>query len=215
MEQLPKDCSTENQLPSAGPSGFRFENDRRRAAAARCASAAIFVLGLAGCSGQLNQSDALLGSALPDLEGRPVGALPANETASLNAASVDRSHWSPTVILVERRQVEAFPPYVSDVLRLEGTARERGEWPTTGSVLEGSGCQKTAVAHAVAEPFVAAFDLVAMPFRMFSTPPLSTVRFPANPSGLIATHRGAARAGEAGQPAGKPAEKPAGEPAGQ
>lgn len=138
--------------------------------------------GLGGCTGALNRADGLIGCDVPDLAGRMPGALPADETASLQG--LDRSGWTKTVVRVERRQTEAQPFYTTERHYDHSTARERGEWPNPTSALEVSGDSGAAALEGVAAPFNAAWDLVAMPVRMFITPPWSTVRVPQQPPSL-------------------------------
>jgi hypothetical protein len=138
--------------------------------------------GLGGCTGNLNQSNGLFGSELPDLAGRLPATLPANDSPSLNG--LDRSAWEPTVIRLERRQVETNPSYASNVLYDRSTARERGEWPSTESSLEGGGSAYRATAESFSAPVFAAFDLVAMPVRFFFNCPCNVVRQPAAPASL-------------------------------
>lgn len=149
---------------------------------------ALVALLLSGCSGALNTSDDVQGEALPDLRGAMPTALPAPETASLTNGH-DRSHWAqphgniaePTTIVVEERQVEAFPTYVSTPLYEHTTARARGEWPTTLSALELGGDEGMMAVEGLAAPLWAAFDLVVAPVRMCQRPPWATVRYPEEP----------------------------------
>ncbi|MBL9119877.1 MAG: hypothetical protein JNL80_08185 [Phycisphaerae bacterium] len=133
-------------------------------------------IGLGACTGHLNQSDGLLGTQLTDLEGRIPGAIPANETPSLHG--LDRSAWERTTVRVERRQVESLPSYTSRVLYDHSTARERGERPTITSVLEGDGSGYRASAEAFSSPVFAALDLLMMPVRLVTSPPLRIERAP-------------------------------------
>lgn len=156
-------------------------------------------IGLAGCTGHLNRADGLISASstdgsvsneLPDLAGRMPGALPANETPSLNGG-LDRSTWTPTVVRIERRQVEAQPHYATERLYDHSTARERGEWPTPLTSLEVSGNGGAAALEGVVAPFNAAFDLVAFPCRLFRAAPWSTTRVPSTPPLLSSSVGGA------------------------
>ena len=133
---------------------------------------------MGACTGHLNQSDGLLGTQLTDLEGRVPGAFPGNETPSLNG--LDRSAWERTTVRVERRQVESLPSYTSTVLYDHSTARERGERPTITGVLEGDGSGYRASAEAFSSPVFAALDLLMMPVRLVTSPPLRIERAPAS-----------------------------------
>lgn len=161
-----------------------------------------WAIGLAACTGHLNQTDGLLGTTLTDLEGRVPGALPANETPSLNG--LDRSAWERTTVRVERRQVESLPSYTTTVLYDHSTARERGERPTITSVLEGDGSGYRATAEGFSSPVFAALDLLLMPVRLVTTPPLRTERTPASLPALST----ATRSGQV-CPHSVPAERPA------
>lgn len=133
----------------------------------------------AGCTGHLNQTDMPLGDPLPDLVGVMPGGAPEDEGPSL-PRSGDRSGWTPTVVTVERRQVEAQPAYVTTVNYDKSTARERGEFPTAATVLEEAGDGGMAAWEGLAAPFYAPWDLIVSPVRMFFEPPWSTIRTPAD-----------------------------------
>ncbi len=141
-------------------------------------------LGYAGCTGNLNRSDGLVDSNLPDLEGRMPGEPPASEAPSLSNGA-DRQHWDKTTIVIARRQVEVQPWGVSDVQYDKSTARERGDFPTSATVLEGPGDAGMAAWEATAAPFWAATDLLMSPIRVFIAPPWATVRVPQHPPSLL------------------------------
>ena len=164
-----------------------------------------------GCTGNLNTTDAPLGESLPDLAGTmpsTVGnAIPADDPAPV-AQRIDRSTWDRTVVVVERRQVEVQPWGVTNAQFDRSTARERGEYPTTTSVLEGPGDPGDAALEGLAAPFVASWDLVASPVRIFILPPWATVRVPASPPTLTRDTPSTPTA-----PAAAPAAPPASTPA--
>lgn len=150
-------------------------------------------LALGGCTGHLNQEDDLLGSPLPDLAGPMPNPNP--ETPELKPTAGDRSAWQPTVVVVERRQVEVQPWYVTQMsLDREfvgasegGTARSRNEFPTKQSALELEGDGGRVALLGVYAPVAAVGDWLLMPIRFFAAPPGTTVRVPAEPPPLRPT----------------------------
>lgn len=146
---------------------------------------------LVGCTGHLNQEDDLFGSGTPDLAA-PMPGVPQETAASLNpdrADSHDRSHWTPVVIEVERRQVEVQPWYVtrSDIVanRAEANRRSRGEYPTLLSSLEEDDDGGANALEGLVAPVWAVGDLLWSPIRMIQTPPGTTLRVPAEPPSLM------------------------------
>lgn len=157
------------------------------------------VVGLGGCTGALNRADGLIGCEVPDLAGRMPGPIPANESPSLQG--LDRSGWAKTVVRVERRQTEAQPFYTTERHYDHSTGRDTGEWPNPTSSLEVSGDRGAAALEGVAAPFNAAWDLIAMPVRMFISPPWSTIRVPQQPPSLSPSVGGQPASTESPNPA--------------
>ncbi len=172
----------------------------RRALLAAMVAVGGSALALSGCTGHLNREDGLFGGDLPDLAGPLPQAAPGADAPSAApslTAGLDRTHWSRTTISRERRQVEAQPNYTTLVRYSEacpcdanGGTCSAGPGGTCG-VACACGCpcgcgplstgrqsSGTAALQGVAAPFHAAFDIVAMPIRLFITPPGSTVRYP-------------------------------------
>ena len=95
----------------------------------------------AGCAGPLNDQIGLTGAeSLPALSADPARDAPSVEP-SLDG--LDRSHWPTTVVTVPLGQVEHWPTYTRNIYLGDTTARQRGEFPSVDSALEGdSGSQQ-------------------------------------------------------------------------
>lgn len=152
----------------------RFPTSCATRAAGSLALLSLALATITGCSGALNAGDAPLGSELPDLA--PAATASPVEAPTPSLTGLDRSNWSRTTITIERGQVESFPHYTSRYLYDRSTARERGEAPSTSTVLEGAGAPGSTVAEGFSAPVVAAWDLLAFPVRAFMKPPLGAIR---------------------------------------
>ncbi|MFO0874702.1 MAG: hypothetical protein U0575_12130 [Phycisphaerales bacterium] len=90
-----------------------------------------------GCTGSLNTSNQLVDAEpLPALAPAVIGPQ-IDDGPSLNG--LDRRNWPMTTISVPRGQVEHQPIYWSEVLPDQTLARQRGERPHGGDVLDGTG----------------------------------------------------------------------------
>jgi len=146
---------------------------------------------VAGCTGGLNQSDGPLVPSPSDGGEREEPRMPGPLPGPIAPADVrpftrtaDRSTWEKTTVVVEQRQVQAQPTYVGEPLCDRTTARQRGEIPTTTTVLEEGGNGGTMALEAVAAPFWFAWDIVASPVRNVMRPPGTTERVPVSPARL-------------------------------
>ncbi len=89
----------------------------------------------AGCAGPLNDQIGLTSAEpLPALSAEPAPDAPSAEP-SLDG--LDRSHWPTRMVAVPVRQVEHWPTYTRNIYLSNTTARQRGEFPTADSALEG------------------------------------------------------------------------------
>ena len=90
----------------------------------------------------------------------------------------DRSDWRPIRFDVPMASVPCNPTYATPVVRDHGGVgrlNQTGAFPTIDTAMSTETDRGSVRCSALADPFVAAFDLVAAPFRMFGTPPDSTV----------------------------------------
>ena len=90
----------------------------------------------------------------------------------------DRSDWPPIRFDVPMASVPCNPTYATPVVPDDdgvGRLDETSAFPTIDTAMSTETDRGSVRWSAVADPFVAAFDLVAAPFRMFGTPPDSTV----------------------------------------
>ncbi|MHC4108704.1 MAG: hypothetical protein ACYSTY_11520 [Planctomycetota bacterium] len=89
----------------------------------------------AGCAGPLNDQIGLSAAEpLPALSAEPAREAPSAEP-SLHG--LDRSHWPTIKVTVPGGQVEHWPAYTRNIYLSDTTARQRGEFPTVDSALEG------------------------------------------------------------------------------
>ncbi|MFO0829927.1 MAG: hypothetical protein U0572_17430 [Phycisphaerales bacterium] len=146
-------------------------------------AAMVAIAMLCGCTGGLNRHDAPTGEDLPDLQARMPAAVPPTVTRGFERVP-DRATWDKTVIVVETRQVEAQPTYVTAPTYDKTTARQRGDYPTVATVFEEHGDGGMMAIESVAAPFWSAWDLVVSPVRMCMRPPWATNRVPNNPPSL-------------------------------
>lgn len=151
----------------------------------------LLLAGLVGCTGHLNQEDDLFGAGTPDFAA-PMPGVPQETAASLKPdreASHDRSHWTPVVIEVERRQVEVQPWYVTRpnivAQRADANRRSSGEYPTLLSALEEDDDGGANALEGFVAPVWAIGDLLWSPIRMIQTPPGTTLLVPAEPPSLM------------------------------
>lgn len=147
---------------------------------------------IAGCTGALNRENGLIGvpdGGCPDLHG-PVATGAADAADATGAGAVgsaeripltglDRRAWPVIVVEAPAGQVEHQPTYFESLPLATGTARGRGDAPTTSTVLEGASDGGSLLAEAAAAPFVFAGELIISPVRMIVQPPWSTLRSPA------------------------------------
>ncbi|RPH19601.1 MAG: hypothetical protein CBC49_001310 [Alphaproteobacteria bacterium TMED89] len=112
----------------------------------------------------------------------PMASKPSEDPwqASLEA-DFDRSDWPPIRFEIPLASVPCNPTYATPVVPDDGAAgrlKETGAFPTIDTAMSIGTDRATIRRAAVTEPFVAAFDLVASPFRMIGAPPDSTVLEP-------------------------------------
>lgn len=93
----------------------------------------------------------------------------------------DRSGWPPIRFEIPMASVPCNPTYASPVVPDDdgvGRLQETGAFPTVETAMSLETDRSQVRWSAAADPFVAAFDLVASPFRMIGAPPDSTVLEP-------------------------------------
>lgn len=94
--------------------------------------------GMHGCTSALNEQVELVDSEpLPALSDEESGEY-VDDPPSLTDG-LDRSHWETVTITVPSHQVENITTYASSLEMTDQTARQRGEFPTAESALEGAG----------------------------------------------------------------------------
>ena len=146
---------------------------------------------LAGCTGNLNRTEGPLftspDQSLSDLSANLPSAVSTFDATSATrgfAPVGDRATWEKTTIEVNQRQVESNPTYVTAALYDKSMARQRGDYPTTATVLEEDGNDGSQALEAIAGPVRTAWDLVVSPIRMVIRTPNSTVLRPLAPASL-------------------------------
>ncbi len=105
------------------------------------ASVACLAVLAAGCAGPLNDQIGLTGDELlPALSAEPARDAPSAEPSQ---DGLDRSHWPTIMVTVPVGGVEHWPTYTRCISLGDTTARQRGEFPSVDSSLEGdSGSQQ-------------------------------------------------------------------------
>jgi hypothetical protein len=127
------------------------------------------------------------GCAAPAAETRTVADRPTTATphedqwgTSLDG-DFDRSDWPPIRFEIPMASVPCNPTYASPVVPNDGEVgrlEETGAFPTIDTAMSIGTDRGRIRRAALTEPFVAAFELVASPFRMIGAPPASTVLEP-------------------------------------
>ena len=136
----------------------------------------ICVTVLSGCIASNERPDIGRGIDLPSLSesaARPEGKV--NDGPSLTGLA--RYNWKPTVLESPVYGIATKPVYTSEVDFTDETHRQKdGQHPNASTALELYGdtfwSQR---AEAAASPFVFAYDLVLMPYRMVMQPPWKDV----------------------------------------
>lgn len=131
---------------------------------------------LSGCIASNERPDIGRGVNLPSLSesaARPEGKI--NDGPSLTGLA--RNNWKPTVLESPVYGIATKPVYTSQVDFTDETHRQKeGQHPNASTALELYGdtfwSQR---AEAAASPFVFAYDLVLMPYRMVMQPPWKDV----------------------------------------
>lgn len=93
----------------------------------------------------------------------------------------DRSEWTRIRFEIPMASVPCNPTYATPAVSDDPTIGRRGEtaaFPTIETAMSTETDRGRIRWSAVADPFIAAFDLVASPFRMIGAPPDSTVLEP-------------------------------------
>lgn len=133
---------------------------------------------LAGCATPTNRLWTVDGVTVAEAidAGAPTEAAPP-PAASRGA---DRSGWAPTAFVVPVGWVAHQPTYATPPAGVAGPApRHDGRYPTPESAVDASSDPGARALDALAEPFLAAADIVLFPIRAAQTPPWSTVSSPA------------------------------------
>jgi hypothetical protein len=103
-----------------------------------------------------------------------------NDSPSLQAGTMGRSHWAIRRVVVPVSGVEHRPIYATGPTYADETARERGEFPSIYSALQLGGAESAwdQVFEAMAWPFWAGLDVALMPARAVVQPPWETIESP-------------------------------------
>ena len=103
-------------------------------------------------------------------------------------AGFDRSDWPTIRFEISMPAVACNPTYATPVIPPDGEVGRVGEnleFPTIATAMSTTTDRGAVRRSAMADPFVAAFDLVAAPFRMIQACPDSTVLEPVGGWGLL------------------------------
>lgn len=103
------------------------------------------------------------------------------EHSGASLAGLSRDNWADTTFYVPVSGIEHKPTYTTDKpRRTDSTARQRGEYPSQRTVVEGSTEDSSGdqAVEALLAPVRAGFDIVMMIPKMVVTPPDRTVSSP-------------------------------------
>lgn len=107
----------------------------------------------------------------------------APDERSLARNTLDRSMWKARTVLIPIDGTTHRPTYATGPHYTSGTARQRGEFPSVDTVLEGDtrASRWDEVFEGLAWPFWAGADVALMPARMIAQPPWTLTESPAGP----------------------------------
>lgn len=139
--------------------------------------ALVTLASLGGCAGHNETNKVGPGrtvEALTEIVERPDMPL---RSDGKSVTSLDRSAWGVVVYELPPDRLGHRPTYADPYRWTEATARQRGDALTPGNALELSGeTLWTQRQEAAASPFMAVWDLLRMPWRLYETPPGTSVR---------------------------------------
>ncbi|MCA9286857.1 MAG: hypothetical protein KDA22_16655 [Phycisphaerales bacterium] len=140
-------------------------------------AAPILLLAVAGCTGNLNTSDDLIGGD-PVVTETAVAGTDAMAPDQPSLLGLDRRNWPVQRVTSPPAQVEFNPTYVEPVLVDDTTARNRGDYPSFATMLEETGSSEALAWQAIATIPYNGWLLLISPIRMVQTPPDSIERGP-------------------------------------
>lgn len=133
---------------------------------------------LAGCSTPSNQLWTVDGVSVAEAVD---GGAPTADLSLGVSRGADRSRWNRTTIVVPVGTVAHQPTYATSPAGLIASPAPRhgGAFPTPESAVDVSGDAGDRALDALADPFVAAADIVLFPIRAVESPPWSEASSPA------------------------------------
>lgn len=125
------------------------------------------ILLLAGCTGDLNQTNGVMGTSpetLPALVAESPSSITADAQPSLQG--LDRRNWDVVTVLVPRGQVEVQPTYSENLELATGTARDAGTYPTMATALQGASDANSVIFEGMIQPVWPTVLFIAAPARI-------------------------------------------------
>ena len=147
-----------------------------------CTTALLVLVG--GCSAPENESNGLFlsGSLEPPAMRDTVSevALPQDES-SLDHG-MNRSHWPRVELRVPQAAVGVYPNFTTTALR---NPRHNGNFPTANNAFDGGSSFGTLLLDVPVDLGFVFYDAVALPVRVFITPPWKVIQEPAGDFQLL------------------------------
>ena len=137
-----------------------------------------------GCSAPENESNGLFlsGSLQPPAMRDTVAEVELPQDESSLSHGMDRSHWPRVEFRIPQAAVGVYPNFTTTALR---NPRHDGNFPTTTSAFDGGSSVGTLLLDVPVDLGFVFYDAIALPVRVFITPPWNVLQEPAGDFQLL------------------------------